>query len=185
MLQKCQKIDKFSAFLETVDATKALQKQDLNSFLILPVQRIPRYELLLKDLIRHTWKEHPDYNNLEYALVKIHECAKNVNRLKSFNESRHRLAHLQIHISGSSAKLAGSMGRLTSNHSLSSINSPAGALSPNDLEDMYIGEGPLTYVEVERKVTNKSVMTENPTDIDAILSGSDPDLNNGTEGTYD
>lgn len=37
---------------------------DLESLLILPVQRIPRYIMLLKDLYRHTPPAHPDYEHL-------------------------------------------------------------------------------------------------------------------------
>lgn len=43
---------------------------DLPSLLITPVQRIPRYVLLLKDLLKSTSPQHPDYNNLLRA-VKI------------------------------------------------------------------------------------------------------------------
>lgn len=40
---------------------------DLASFLIMPVQRIPRYNLLLTDMFKNTWAEHPDYENLKKA----------------------------------------------------------------------------------------------------------------------
>ncbi len=43
---------------------------DLASMLVTPVQRIPRYVLMLKDLLKHTSPQHPDYNNLLKA-VKI------------------------------------------------------------------------------------------------------------------
>ncbi len=60
---------------------------DLQSFLIQPIQRIPRYNLLLEvtyiflillvvfinmqDLRKHTPKDHPDYSDLENSLAKI------------------------------------------------------------------------------------------------------------------
>lgn len=37
----------------------------------MPVQRIPRYNLLLRDLIRQTKPDHPDYNNIQEALKHI------------------------------------------------------------------------------------------------------------------
>ena len=43
---------------------------DLASMLVTPVQRIPRYVMMLKDLLKHTSTQHPDYNNLLKA-VKI------------------------------------------------------------------------------------------------------------------
>ncbi len=36
---------------------------NFESLLITPVQRIPRYNLLLQDLIKNTSKDHPDYGN--------------------------------------------------------------------------------------------------------------------------
>jgi hypothetical protein len=43
---------------------------DLASMLVTPVQRIPRYVMMLKDLLKNTSPQHPDYNNLLRA-VKI------------------------------------------------------------------------------------------------------------------
>eukprot|EP01130_Rhizamoeba_saxonica_P016624 TRINITY_DN7718_c0_g1_i1.p1 TRINITY_DN7718_c0_g1~~TRINITY_DN7718_c0_g1_i1.p1 ORF type:complete len:1017 (-),score=221.20 TRINITY_DN7718_c0_g1_i1:77-3127(-) len=37
----------------------------LDDLLITPVQRIPRYSLLLRDLIKNTDEDHPDYSNLQ------------------------------------------------------------------------------------------------------------------------
>jgi len=48
----------------------------LESLLITPVQRIPRYEMLLKDLLKHTWPSHPDHQDLVLALSKIQSTAK-------------------------------------------------------------------------------------------------------------
>jgi hypothetical protein len=31
----------------------------------MPVQRIPRYQLLLRDLLKHTEKDHNDYESLQ------------------------------------------------------------------------------------------------------------------------
>ena len=37
---------------------------EIRSFLITPIQRIPRYKLLLDDLKKHTPEKHPDYKDL-------------------------------------------------------------------------------------------------------------------------
>jgi len=47
--------------------------------LIAPIQRIPRYNLLLKDLIKSTSDSHPDYQNLKAALALMQEVAGHVN----------------------------------------------------------------------------------------------------------
>lgn len=37
---------------------------NIDDFLIKPVQRLPKYELLFYDLLKNTEHEHPDYNNI-------------------------------------------------------------------------------------------------------------------------
>jgi hypothetical protein len=51
----------------------------LQALLICPVQRIPRYMLLLKELSNKTPEDHPDSQNLIKALQKIQELADSVN----------------------------------------------------------------------------------------------------------
>jgi hypothetical protein len=43
----------------------------LESLLIMPVQRIPRYNLLLRDLLRRTDDTHADFSNLTNALEQF------------------------------------------------------------------------------------------------------------------
>lgn len=44
---------------------------DVESCLITPIQRIPRYKLLIEQLLKETPAEHPDFANLQSALAKI------------------------------------------------------------------------------------------------------------------
>ena len=45
--------------------TSALKKKmGLENLLIMPVQRLPRYNLLLRDLLKQTKDDHPDYEGL-------------------------------------------------------------------------------------------------------------------------
>uniref|UniRef100_A0A914XSD8 DH domain-containing protein n=1 Tax=Plectus sambesii TaxID=2011161 RepID=A0A914XSD8_9BILA len=57
-------------------------KLTLEALLIMPVQRIPRYELLLKELLKHTSVEHPDHNLLIRAQKEIHELAIKINHVE-------------------------------------------------------------------------------------------------------
>ena len=41
---------------------------DVRSFLIMPVQRVPRYRMLLEDLLAHTDADHPEEPHLREAL---------------------------------------------------------------------------------------------------------------------
>lgn len=53
--------------------------QNLSSCLITPIQRIPRYRLLVTQLLKHTKDSHPDYASLNRALNKIVEIADKLN----------------------------------------------------------------------------------------------------------
>ena len=37
----------------------------------MPVQRIPRYSMLLQDMVKNTWPHHADYEPLSAALKAI------------------------------------------------------------------------------------------------------------------
>ncbi|XP_032783491.2 LOW QUALITY PROTEIN: uncharacterized protein LOC116921335 [Daphnia magna] len=68
----------FSKFLEAT-AREHKGKLALDSLLIMPVQRIPRYELLIKMLLKHTPREHPDHALLLDAQREVHELAVKIN----------------------------------------------------------------------------------------------------------
>ena len=61
--------------------TKKEQRNlNLQSFLITPVQRIPRYNLTLKEINKNTWRDHPDYENLQAAGEQVAKTALYVNQ---------------------------------------------------------------------------------------------------------
>ena len=37
---------------------------NLESLMIEPIQRLPRYELIFRDLLKRTSDDHPDYKNI-------------------------------------------------------------------------------------------------------------------------
>jgi len=51
----------------------------LSSLLITPIQRIPRYQMLIESLFKNTWKSHEDYKKLSDAHEEIIKTAKHVN----------------------------------------------------------------------------------------------------------
>ena len=53
---------------------------DLESFLIMPVQRIPRYLMLLQNLLKYTPDGHPDHHNLRRALDLLQERLVRINQ---------------------------------------------------------------------------------------------------------
>lgn len=45
-----------------------VKTKDLENLLIQPVQRLPRYVLLFKDLLKNTDIKHPDFKNIQLVL---------------------------------------------------------------------------------------------------------------------
>jgi len=72
----------FTQFCTRVEASSEFNYQDLESFLIHPVQQLPRYILLLNDLLRATTNDHPDHGTLVEATEKIRKLAATVNQKK-------------------------------------------------------------------------------------------------------
>ncbi|XP_061485056.1 rho guanine nucleotide exchange factor 17 isoform X2 [Rhineura floridana] len=76
----------FMKFLEQ-SMRENKEKQALSDLMIKPVQRIPRYELLVKDLLKHTPEEHPDHPFLMEAQRNIKQVAERINKgMKSAEE---------------------------------------------------------------------------------------------------
>ncbi|VDP32172.1 unnamed protein product [Heligmosomoides polygyrus] len=76
-------------------------KLDLDSLLISPIQRVPRYELLVKQLIKHTPTEHTDHEVLLRAQRHIHNLAVAINQHKEANEQmEQRLREIEAIVDG-------------------------------------------------------------------------------------
>jgi len=69
--------------------------QDIASLMINPIQRLPRYVLLLKELRKRTSDEHPDARLLESALADIQVVADHVNERLRSHESNAKLLEIQ------------------------------------------------------------------------------------------
>lgn len=69
-------------------------------FFIMPVQRIPRYILLLEDLLRATPATHQDSKVLVVALDKLRAVANQINDAKAKAEESGKLATLSSKIVG-------------------------------------------------------------------------------------
>ena len=80
-LKECRtanpELDKF--LKKSKETIKECRGLDLSSFLILPIQRIPRYELLLKTLMKYTPPSYMDYEALKNCLELIVDVNKHLN----------------------------------------------------------------------------------------------------------
>jgi hypothetical protein len=93
---------RFQAFLATKRAKCGL---DLMSYLIMPVQRVPRYQLLLKEIKRCTPQDHEEYAKLEEAYLKIQAIATHINESKRTVEGMSKLLEIQNRITGDFGQL--------------------------------------------------------------------------------
>jgi len=88
--------DKFAQFMEN------LQKRDpeiknfsLDAFLIMPIQRMPRYNMLLERIVKTTWDKHSEYNSLCNALREMQKLTSGINERKREAENKGRIMEIQ------------------------------------------------------------------------------------------
>ncbi|ELR18567.1 RhoGEF domain containing protein [Acanthamoeba castellanii str. Neff] len=78
--ETCQQIRENGLVTVVLDTVKPkCQNLTIEALLITPIQRLPRYNLLIQDLLRNTAETHPDYNNLADALKSTKEIADYIN----------------------------------------------------------------------------------------------------------
>ncbi|KAJ2009691.1 hypothetical protein GGI04_000263 [Coemansia thaxteri] len=78
----------FSRFIQQTNSRPECRGLTFQSYLLLPVQRIPRYKLLLEDLLKNTAGSHVDHESIGDALRTIGEVAAFVNE----NIQEHEMA---------------------------------------------------------------------------------------------
>ncbi|CAJ0758379.1 12681_t:CDS:2 [Entrophospora sp. SA101] len=71
-----------------------------NSFISLPIQRIPRYRLLLEQLFNYTVESHPDYKSLKKCVEQISTIADEVNEKIRDAENQQRVLEIQTQVEG-------------------------------------------------------------------------------------
>jgi len=78
---------------------KRKERKPLTNFLILPVQRVPRYILLLTDLKKHTNPTDIDYKNIELALDSVEEITNEINERQRAIENMSQCLQIQESLS--------------------------------------------------------------------------------------
>ncbi len=72
----------FRDWLQEVRNNPESSNLTINDFLIMPVQRIPRYVMLLEDLLQTTPRSHKDYRDVKLAAEKMGQICQYVNEKK-------------------------------------------------------------------------------------------------------
>ncbi|KAI8319579.1 Dbl homology domain-containing protein, partial [Martensiomyces pterosporus] len=88
----------YAAFLQKAREREECKKLGISDLLIMPVQRIPRYTLLLTDLLKVTPEDDPDAQRIQLALERVNEIGQLAgNRIA---ESVAELHHIHTTIEG-------------------------------------------------------------------------------------
>ncbi|KAJ2614196.1 hypothetical protein H4S08_001819 [Coemansia sp. RSA 1365] len=85
----------FARFIQQASSNSECKGLSFQSYLLLPVQRIPRYKLLLEDLLKHTPTTHVDHQSIGDALRTIEEVATFVNENIEENEMTLSIIEIQ------------------------------------------------------------------------------------------
>eukprot|EP01083_Nonionella_stella_P145604 456575_1 len=79
---------------------KRKERKPLTSFLILPIQRVPRYILLLTDLRKNTEETSDDYKDITEAVEMIRGITVSINEKKREIENLSTCLHIQEELNG-------------------------------------------------------------------------------------
>ncbi|KAI8621585.1 hypothetical protein BC830DRAFT_1076995 [Chytriomyces sp. MP71] len=101
LVHKLQSEEKFKHQMQQLVANPASRGLSLESFLIKPVQRICKYPLLLRELIKHTPKTMRDYAGLEKATEKMESIAAKVNEATQALDKKEKVISLLSKIESS------------------------------------------------------------------------------------
>ena len=119
----------FRQFMERQESRPEVCKK-LNALLITPVQRIPRYKLLLDDIIKNTPRYHPDKDNLMEARTQIDAIAWYINdQIEDYEKSK-TMIDIQKSLVGGLPKIIKPDRKLIKQGNLMKVNKSGGHAQP-------------------------------------------------------
>eukprot|EP01117_Protostelium_nocturnum_P010252 TRINITY_DN3684_c1_g1_i2.p1 TRINITY_DN3684_c1_g1~~TRINITY_DN3684_c1_g1_i2.p1 ORF type:complete len:594 (+),score=195.31 TRINITY_DN3684_c1_g1_i2:86-1867(+) len=112
MIKNCEtSIPSFSVFLNDVSKDSRCNSLNLQDFLIMPVQRLPRYEMLLNDLAKNSPVGIVDKSELERAVNGLRESNSFVNKYTQEQHSKERIRNVKDKTKGKEGKMLYQPGR--------------------------------------------------------------------------
>ena len=91
----------FKQALDTCKANPECRKLDLFAFLLLPMQRLTKYPLLLKNLVKVTYENEADYDYIKAASSELGRLIDAVDQYAHRREELHRIAELETQLNWS------------------------------------------------------------------------------------
>jgi len=99
-LQKSRQSTRIDKYLQSRETKQYCRGLKLESFLVMPIQRLPRYLLLLKELRKYTDADHPDYAHINNALERLDELAKKFNEVQRDKETQNKISQILTTVHG-------------------------------------------------------------------------------------
>ncbi|KAJ8683067.1 hypothetical protein QAD02_018859 [Eretmocerus hayati] len=90
-----QKVPRFAAIVDEIQKMEECAKLSLAHHMLSPIQRLPRYEMLLKDYLRNLVKDSPDYEDTKKALELVSTAANHTNEAMKKIDKFKRLLEIQ------------------------------------------------------------------------------------------
>ncbi|XP_056001416.1 FYVE, RhoGEF and PH domain-containing protein 4-like isoform X4 [Ostrea edulis] len=90
-----EKSPKFSSLIKDIQTYPECGKLTLQHHMLEPIQRIPRYQLLLKDYTKHLPEDSPDSQDAKTALEKVEIAAKHSEEAMRKIEKFHKLLEIK------------------------------------------------------------------------------------------
>jgi len=88
----------FLSFLQENEIKQECKGINLMGYLIKPVQKICKYPLIFKELLKQTPPRHPDYDNILQCYKKVEEIADYVNEKKRASENTQKMLEISEHL---------------------------------------------------------------------------------------
>ena len=87
----------YPVFTSKLDELRAQtgSKLRIEDYIIMPVQRVPRYSLLISDLLKHTPTSHEDYSNLQTVERQLSEIGSFINESVRKSDGAKRLREFE------------------------------------------------------------------------------------------
>jgi hypothetical protein len=92
--------NQFKNFIEMQESQPECNNLNLPSLLITPVQRIPRYRLLLTELLKYTKRTHIEYLKINNATQQIASVASYINEFIRKHDNAQKMLKIQSSLSG-------------------------------------------------------------------------------------
>lgn len=90
----------FAEFLAAASQDPECKGADLSHFLIMPIQRVPRYVLLMAELLKMTPEAHPERRSISQCLTALKAMTDYINERVRTSEDIKRLVELQEGVTG-------------------------------------------------------------------------------------